>query len=173
MRTKFIEGTNKQYSIREDGIITIHYKMQRVTNDRMNKILCNRKLNILRGNVFNINYNGNRKQVALNTLLFNAFGFRICKDCGKNKKNVSITYSLCKKCSSERRRINNIRLAAKFRKNNPDKIKEMNNNRIKNLIPCYVASKLKISISIVPQYLLNTKKQQLLLHREIKQQLKT
>lgn len=42
METKFIEGTNKQYSIREDGVVIKHFRLNRggsiTYNDRVSKV---------------------------------------------------------------------------------------------------------------------------------------
>ena len=46
MKLKFIKGTNKQYSIREDGVVIKHYKRQRITNTRMDKIITNNTLTV-------------------------------------------------------------------------------------------------------------------------------
>lgn len=166
MKTKFIEGTNKQYSIREDGAVFIHYKMQRITNTRKDKVIKYYKLTVLKGNCVNININGIRKRISVNTLLFKNFGYKICKICNKASNTVNHDI-ICKKCSNESKKIRTRKASKKYKKTNPHVILEYNNKRIKDIIPCYIASKLHIKVSQLTETLYKDYKRTLKLKRRI------
>jgi hypothetical protein len=134
METKFIEGTNQQYSIREDGFIIEHcYSIKMdiiVSHYDKTTLSC-------------ILHTPKKKWVAINTLLYKAFNYRLCTHCktqifNKNKY-------LCETCTIDR-------------KLNPDnkrvafivniKINNMKNSNIRYIDEKDVTEELKESIKL-------------------------
>lgn len=187
METKFIKGTNEQYSIREDGIIIRHYKWKgRKEYGHIyyeNVIINYRKVPNRNGYYIIIRSNNKTFTWFKNAMLAKYFKFIICPRCNK-KIETDSHIRICKTCVED----NFIKTLKKWRKNNKDLVlksqrKNYYNNqdkylldskkRVKNLNKSYIINKLKIPTSVVPSELIDIKRQQLLLHREIKKQLKT
>lgn len=91
METKFIEGTNEQYSIREDGVVIRHY-LKKGNNQFVKNTLIYKDVIIPykqecrgRGEIVAIN-TLSRKVITLykNSTLHKYFGFIICPECNKN-----------------------------------------------------------------------------------------
>jgi len=102
MKTKFIVGTNKQYSIREDGEVVRHYKLTWTGNITQVKDVLMTKYGAKNAKYIIRVIDGINKSLSINTLLFDYFGFKYCKTCGNkmyNKVNIH-----CDKCHKETRR---------------------------------------------------------------------
>ena len=163
MKTHFIENTNKQYSIRENGQIVRHYMHH-------NKAGIIYKLNILKQFKTYVNIYVNKKKIKLsiNKELFKYFNKIKCFQCGKIEtvKNYKFKCNLCLNYNITHRN-------KKWKNNNKEYLKILvnkhNANNITTISKNYVSSKLNLPISILSDDLYNTKKQQLLLHRQLKQ----
>jgi hypothetical protein len=105
MKTKFIEGTNEQYSIREDGVVTRHYNYHPVHKTLIikDKIMAVGKKNRCYITI-------NEKNVVFNVIKKAKYYFppkeKICIKCKQIKKVSEFTiddgYSrnVCKKCKT-------------------------------------------------------------------------
>ena len=80
LESKFIEGTNNQYSIRNDGVVISH---------KRNRILKKQKNYVCVGSSAN--------KLSISTLLKKYFGFRYCSKC--NEKMTNLNKLKCEKCS--------------------------------------------------------------------------
>ena len=85
MKTKFIEGTNKQYSIREEGKVISHKK----SGDKV--------LKIVKGQV-SLSVHGVSTNVFISYLLKQYFNYFMCKSCNTKVKGNEKKRSLCVKC---------------------------------------------------------------------------
>ncbi len=131
MQTKFIEGTNEQYSIREDGVVIKHYKKQRISNVITINVETNNIIKILKGNCVNIHFNGKPKRLSISKLLFVYFGYAICNQCNNNFI-PDISPVKCNNCRKENKRISANNYGCKS---------------TKELTTTYIANALKISIN--------------------------
>lgn len=95
LKSKFIKGTNKQYSIRNDGVIISHYLKTRGVNSYRDK-----ELPIHNHNNCFIYLQGKKKTVSTQILLFQYFGFKRCIKC--NNKHYNIKNLICTSCDKER-----------------------------------------------------------------------
>lgn len=88
LKSKFIEGTNEQYSIREDLSVIKHNKNKK--KDKILKLDVNNSIRII----------VNKKLIRFNprTLMQTHFGFNYCKRCN-NKYIRDKQTSLCTNCS--------------------------------------------------------------------------
>jgi hypothetical protein len=104
METKFIEDTNEQYSIREDGNVIKHYKKQRISNTITIDIETNNIIKVLKGNCIDIHFNGKAKRLSISNLLTEYFGYSICNQCS-NKFIPNISPVKCDCCRDTNRNI--------------------------------------------------------------------
>jgi DUF2075 family protein len=166
MKTKFIEGTNKKYSIREDGIVYSNYYFNR------SGIKAFRKLEIKSKKIKNrivvmLNRGDYKGSKSIESLLREHFGFSYCKCCKKktyNNNNNNIQHFFCRKCTNKKRRIN----SCTYKINNNELIKKFNDKYRKELKPWYIATVLRCKTSDLTDELLSVKRSQLKLHRELK-----
>lgn len=165
METKFIEGTNEQYSIREDGVVTRHYKYKgrKEYNHKIKEdVIIEYKKHPTRNcNYIVVSSNYKVFNWFKNSLLAKYFNIIICPNCNKIIK-TTVHIRVCDKCIKET--LNN--LSKKWRKNNPELSKlSMNKSYYKNyhkykadilekakikrinITKNYVASKLNMSIN--------------------------
>jgi hypothetical protein len=131
METKFIEGTNEQYSIREDGNVIQHYKKHRVSNTRIDKIYNDKIVTILKGNCVDITTTTGVIRFSINTLTLLYFNFIFCKKCN-TKFTPSLKTLFCNKCKKNARK----KTCDLYYNNNKEKLKTIstnwrNNNREK------------------------------------------
>jgi hypothetical protein len=118
LQTKFIEGTNEQYSIREDGAVFSNYA-KRIIRNKEYILYKTIQLKPTKSNCIKIdNYKvGN----SISNLIFKHFGYCICKQCNKKLEYNSVQH-MCKECAK-----NNIILSRKkFYNNNKEKYKNYN-----------------------------------------------
>lgn len=161
MKSHFIENTNKQYSIREDGIF-IRYYIKRWC-PKSNKYIIIYSIDIIKPSTTNVvKYilNGKSKQNTINTLLKEYFGYYFCKKCNIKVINNKSRYSKCIKCVNKRRE--------RYHKKYPDRIKQQDLNNVINLTKSYIASDLRVSVKILTTETITAKREQLLLHRQLK-----
>lgn len=222
MKSKFIKETDKQYSIREDGVFTRHYRYYRDINDNMNlkisykDVVVKTKLNKDNHLNYFIRINGKSKNGYISTLVaeyfnienpYSSSSFKIAyKD--NNPNNCSVdniyftnqkgktSYTSKEESISSRKEYNKklkrddyqkrkgdkkymMRLGRnqkkyylKLKKENPEKVADKYNkfNRfyVSQLASSYVAAKIGFSVKLLPENLIELKKNQLKLHRQIK-----
>ena len=98
MKSHYIEGTNQQYSIREDGIIIRHY----LFNYKANKNIYKEKIcKIFDANghaMVTIMINRKRKSFCITTLLKSYFNYTFCIRCNSKFNVTNIGEYVCKEC---------------------------------------------------------------------------
>jgi hypothetical protein len=197
MEIKFIEGTNQQYSIREDGVVFRNY--------RHNYNINTKKIDIIKHlcyivkpykvsekcNTVSIN---KKSSISVNVLLKNNFGFTLCSKCDCKIYNQSTnkrTRNICDNCQArntknyhkpsikkekilltiEQKKINLVKSRLKWIINNPDKnrngINKRNLKRNTNLPKYEIAFRLKIPNTILTNDLYQEKKELLLFKRQL------
>lgn len=99
LQSKYIDGTNEQYSIRIDGEVIQHYKLTWAGNITKNGIdKCTKKYGINTKYV-NITKNGKNNSISINTLLAEYFNFKFCAGC--KCKLFDLSKIKCNKCIKE------------------------------------------------------------------------
>lgn len=106
LRTAFIEGTNEQYSIREDGVVFRHYTYNyNINTGKIDKILLDNKIakQRLRSDNCNVVFVGKvyKSALSVNKLLYLHFGYTLCIKCGKKMYDIvegKRTRTICDKC---------------------------------------------------------------------------
>ncbi|MGK0464819.1 hypothetical protein [Clostridium sp.] len=185
MKSKYIEGTNKQYSIREDGKIIRNYKWlgrKEYGHQEFKNVIIPYKKAPKRKNskCVIVRSNGKTFNFYSNSLLSKYFGFIICPSC-KNKIDTDTHLRKCKVCienNEYKSRINwrsknkyiILKSQRKHYLSNIDYYRNKGNKRTEKLHDNYIASKLKIKSKYLEKDLKELKKNQLLLHRELKKQ---
>jgi hypothetical protein len=93
LQTKFIEGTNEQYSIREDGAVFRNYTNRKMkgTDNKLYKTVQMRKRKEC---VIIHNY---KVSTSIKFLVFEHFGYCFCKQCNKKLDYLPLQY-ICKEC---------------------------------------------------------------------------
>jgi hypothetical protein len=166
LQTKFIEGTCRQYSIREDGAVFRNY-VTKVIEGKEYAVYKKRTRRKTPGNCINLsNYKIN---TSLKILIFNHFGYCICKKCNK-KVDYLLDGNACKECiensfkiysktyynKNKEKHLNHVK---EYKKNNVEKCKaqqKIANAKSREKIPKYTASQfLKIPPKDIPNELLN------------------
>ena len=183
METKFIKGTNEQYSIREDGVIISHYRFRfSPLHNKYFKLLTEKELKLSKEDkAANIIVNNITITIRAKKLLFEYFGISVCKKC-----NQSVDYfllkNICKKCIAKN--TNNrqkkyrilfpekIRIRRKLqRQNNPEAYKIMSKKAADkaklNLTRTYIAGTLNISVKELSDELYEHHKNLISFKREI------
>jgi hypothetical protein len=189
LQTKFIEGTNERYAIREDGVIFSYYrdKVARGKGWQQNIELEKQRYRkyetiIMTPCKFNAVRIGPKKTCkSVKILFFNAFGYIICKKCNK-KINYMARSGNCNECKlssikeSEKKYLkNNIKIkrqaAKNYRLNNPDKCKQItktsNDRQIKTITRTYVSLCLGMSVKDLTDELYHLHRNTLLFKRQI------
>lgn len=188
METKFIEGTNEQYSIREDGKVFCNYIIRYNPKKRIyNKIEKVFELKIgdsgKNKNMFKIRIEGVQKGFSVKVLLFEYFQISICKKCN-SKVNCLLKKEICKNCRKlkEKKRkqlfsqvpeniIKRKIYRKKYIKLNYEKNKKYQRDSAKRktqkITKAYIAGLLKISVSEVSDEIYNHHKELILLKRKI------
>ena len=171
MKTKFIKGTNRQYSIREDGFVTSNYtKYKGKVQDRIKILSRKEKTNQeYKTLISTIRLNGKPRSVIIESLLYEYFNIQKCRQCNKNIKHKDRKWH-CKKCDYK----NHLTFVKRWKKNNTEKVKDISKKhsitRINSLKDSYIAGFFKGKTSLFDKYLLELKRNQLKLHRELKKQ---
>lgn len=147
MKTKFIEGTDKQYSIREDGTVISHYLRTRGVHSYRDKILP-----VHVHNTGNIYVNGKKKTVSFPYLLHKYFGYKFCAKC--NNKIYNISNHICNECNKKRE-------------------KKYSDVMTINITKRYVAKQLKISVTLLTDEFYENYKATLIVKRKLAEKLNT
>ena len=168
MKSKFIEGTDKQYSINEKGVVRVHYFKT--------KSIIYKKGKLVKGwtkkNSNETHYKINGAQVSAKKLIRDTFNIYYCVICGKKTKyEDSINSRSCPKCKEKA----SLRGQRKWRKNNLElarkRTKVIFEKHKENLGDAYITSHLfKTEMGSIPEYIIDLKRQQISLHRELKKQ---
>lgn len=196
MKSKYIEGTEKKYSIREDGQVIRHYKnnydinQKKVIRTYNNKILVPDKSKRVRINL---------KSITIRKLLRQEFGFVCCNKCNHKiytNSNSRRSKELCDNCliknqkdyhhnqymkrrvlkpivllSEEQKKINIQKSREKWIKGNPEKLEEAtykrNKRKFKNLPKYEIASRLGLKVSELTDELYNEYKNLILFKRKV------
>jgi hypothetical protein len=113
METKFIEGTNKQYSIREDGVVIQHYKFTwagNIAKSFKEKELIACKYPSISSNAYFVRIQINKKQhnVFINSLLITYFNKAKCPKCNVEYKRTIKKVQSCPSCLKKNHRDKNI-----------------------------------------------------------------
>jgi hypothetical protein len=179
LQTKFIEGTNEQYSIREDGAIISHYRIRynalykryyTITKD-IEKKLAEYRCNIL--------VNGVNKSFSCVQLVYDYFGFFECKTC--KSRTAHSCKRICKECSIKNKKnyrklhpvnpINQKVNNKKYRLNNPEKVKEAAKKAgmlsSLNITRNHVAQCLNLTVGELTDELYNHHKNVLIFKRQV------
>jgi len=164
METKFIEGTNEQYSIREDGVVIRHYKFL-----QNKKIVYEESfpkgIRDLRNTT--VQFNICKKQYSRNKLLIEYFGKKPCANPKCCNAVTKLLYSYCEGCQLE----NDKRTRKKYRKSNSKKlIIKRKEQYVKDqaLLPKHsIAGLLKIPVNELPDELYEHHRNLILLKRKI------
>ena len=186
LETKFIEDTNQQYSIREDGALIRHFKQFRVKGGSFqtmheNVIVPYKKAPNRQCLIAVINSSGKVRSFSKNSLLAKYFSYIFCPQCTQKIKTTK-HIRICRTCAKENLNKN----GGKWRKLNPEKYKvslskSYHKHRSKNaprqlaklqeqrtmISRNYVASKLMILISDLTDEIYENYKKTLLLKREV------
>lgn len=162
MKSLFIKGTNKQYSIRDDGQVIIHY-----IRTRYNSIILHKEIVFIKQDktkavvIFINNKRIKRTSVSLLKEYYNKF---LCKDCNIYHKKGKDKSVICNKCYNKRRKLS--------KKKSLIKTKEFQLSKgfYKRLFldDNIISTALNVSINILSPEIITAKRQQLLLHRQLK-----
>jgi hypothetical protein len=157
MKTKFIEDTNEQYSIREDGAVISHYRLRySPLQGKYFMIFENKELKLSKKDKnVNINTKNGKKTVSPKKLLFEYFKYSICKKCN-SKVEQDLLKSVCKNCI----RLNKNKYNRERAALNPEKIKEQRKRWKDNNIEAYRSMSKKASkkamINVTRNYIAQT-----------------
>lgn len=167
LESKFIEGTDNQYSIRNDGVVISHYRYHFTGIVKYEIPVEKKPLYHKNAPYINLCCNHKIKHTTIRSLLKSAFGIVKCKDC-----NNTIEEGIkCKDCKNKTRAI----LSAKWAKNNPDTLKkarkisrELN---VETVSKSYVAGFLNMPVKELLEIpgLYEAAKTRILIKRKIKQ----
>lgn len=170
LESKFIEGTNNQYSIRNDGVIISHYTFSGNVCTIRDKIISQRKLSSQKYITFvsTIYAMGVQRDIRIESLLYKYFNIQYCRDCSNPVESSKRKY-YCTACDKIHTSVKNNR----WRENNMDKVKKAylaNGLKIRTEITKhYVATNLNMSVKDVSDELYKAAKTNLILKRKLKQ----
>lgn len=164
MIEKFIEGTDNQYSIREDGFVIKNY----IILKNLEKIY---KKSILKGckdpRGQCVQFNINNKRYGRNKLLIDYFGSKVCKTKECTNPVTKLLYSYCSNC----RKLGIRKAEKKWKLKNPENYKistKTQNERMKELLSRgYIAANLHISVSELTDELYESKRNLILFKRKV------
>lgn len=190
MESKFIDGTNEQYSIREDGVVIGHYRMHRNRHTgELYKFTEEKILKKINNKYFKIKINGKPVAFGIVSGLIKYYGFKFCAKCNNkiiNPHNVNV--SLCKNCKeysktiSDENHKNWVKLNLdkkaehhkKWKTNNLENYKKSakkaTDAQKNNLTKAYIAFLLKLTVETLPEELYEHHKQLIFLKRKIAQE---
>jgi hypothetical protein len=179
LERKFINGTNEQYSMTEDGIFLSHYRRKIVHGkeiivNKVRQLIINKSTNQVK--IFN-------KGVSVKILIFEHFGYSFCKQCNK-KLDYNPRSAICKECLKENyatwlKKYNSSDYAIKKRsvdkkkyiKNNPEVYKAMQKRAAKKITEKvtkgYVATCLAMRVEDITDELYELHRNTLLFKREL------
>jgi hypothetical protein len=166
LETKFIKDTNNQYSIRNDGVVIIHYKKGNVKGARQ---YCERIMNV-RAYPNKKNPNKamhpslviNGRLFPLKTLILKYFPIEKTE---LNKRQVGYKDNNIFNCSVD----NLYYLENKPKSHIISVSKKRNKKHIDNLSRSYISSKLGTTISEMPDEMYQAMKKRILIKRKLKE----
>jgi hypothetical protein len=148
METKFIEGTNEQYSIREDGVVIKNYNILR--NGKKVYVESLIKGHFKKGSK---NYGPNSKVFRIKEkvysrgqLMINHYGYKSCNtdDCKNHVKLLNDHYCNC--CKIMNRKISENKCLLKYREKYNLHKKRTMKLHVESLSKLYISNTLNISI---------------------------
>jgi len=135
MESKFIEGTNEQYSIREDGVVLSNYRIRYSpsTNKYTKEIFIKPKIIIPdKFNQIKIKINNKKTGFSTRKLLLKYFNYNICSKCSNKytrfQKQIS---AICKQCINTKKNATK----RKWYSDNAEIVREKTYNWQKNINP--------------------------------------
>ena len=188
LQTKFIEGTDEQYSIREDGVVFRHYIFyHNHSTNKIHKVFKELQLKKTIYPTYSIRIGTKVHIISKAKTLLKHFGFKYCKKCNqKIHINENCNDLLCKECkiesvkkhykqSNERQKNMSKELQRtywlNYKKNNPENYKitckKSADKKTETITKGYVANILEISLTELSDSLYEEKKKLLLFKREI------
>lgn len=168
MKTVIVKNTNNKYSIREDGTLFINYRTRRgkngfntVASSTPEVVSVNYRDSTKKKQCYSLFVDNKRFKMNVNSLLKTYFNTRICFEC---KTIFEHSHGrTCDECSSYFNALyyNNC--------NNHNRLKKRDS--IKNIDDSYLYKLLNVRRDIeLPSELLQLKREQIKLHRELKKQ---
>ena len=170
LESKFIEGTNNQYSIRNDGVVISHYTFSGNVCTIRDKIISQRKLSSQKYITFvsTIYLIGVQRDIRIESLLYKYFNIQYCRDCNNPVESSKRKY-YCTACDRLHVSVKNNR----WRENNIDKVKKayLANGLKKRteITKHYVSTNLNMSVKDISDELYEAAKTNLILKRKLKQ----
>ena len=140
LESKFIEGTNNQYSIRNDGAVISNYIFNSLSNK---KIFKEKILKISSINTVCLNTGKTKITRSTQTLLFNAFKYKFCVEC--NNKHYIKQDRLCNTCKKADKRKASVRYSENTIKSSKKKTELLTKS--------YVALRIGIPVNVMPEEL--------------------
>jgi hypothetical protein len=160
METKFIEGTNEQYSIREDGVVIKHYTIfKRLGKVYEDSILEGSKNKEEKVDQFNIK----GKYHGKNALMIKYFGIKSCRNPNCSNLLIKLRAMYCSDCKKLSRDNFNERYKEKRKLAAIKKLEK----GIQLVTKKYVAGLLKIKMSELPDELYEHHRNLLLFKRKL------
>ena len=142
LQTKFIEGTDERYSIREDGVVTSHYDLKYFTYLGKHLVTFKDVIKTPEKDSYYMRVNGKQKYYSSTQLIHMHFGYAICRHCKCKTPN----HYVCKKCKRE---VKNATIR-KRKLENPEKAKEqlyIKNQKVRTAITkSYISTKLNMPV---------------------------
>ena len=166
MRQEFIKGTDKQYSIRENGIIIRHWKISRYKTKCYKNVIVNGSFDRDGFKIFVYTFRTTRKRKIyyVNTLLKNYFNLDLPPKGYKAN-------TLSKKEKEKRRKTR----CQNYKINNPEKVKITSRKngvtRVKKVTKSYVSTMLRLKVNEISNELYLITKRNILLKRKISNQI--
>ena len=189
LQSKFIENTNEQYSIRNDGVVISHYFYcarydKTIFRDKILSFKNNKEQAKCATPSVSLFVNKKAKSMSVQKLLLQYFNFTLCSRCKSQiLHSEKVSKILCVDCRSKtdmkQYSINYIKTHAdkyaeynkKSRLKNLTRLKplelEKSRNQTKTLAKSYVAAILRIPTSLLTEELYQHHKKTILLRREI------
>ena len=172
LESKFIEGTNNQYSIRNDGVVISHYSLSGGVLTKREKLISKKlkKNQIYKSYISTIYIQGIQRDIRIETLLFKYFNIQTCRECEEEIINNKRTY-LCPSCKKSHTSVNQ----DKWKTKNPDKQKKYcsisNTKKRQNITKSYMSSLLKMPVEDISEELFEDFKNTLKVKRLLAQKL--
>ena len=138
LETKFIEGTNNQYSIRNDGVVISHYIFNSLANK---KIIKEKVLKISSINTVCFRVNKTKITRSVQTLLFKTFKYKFCVEC--NNKHYIEQDRLCNDCKKADKRKASVRYSESTIKSSKKKAELLTKS--------YIASRIGIPVTLMSE----------------------
>jgi hypothetical protein len=165
LETKFIEGTNNQYSIRNDGVVISHYKI------RLGKIFKWHKE--IKGNTQGIVTFFHRSPMKWSTtikeLTKTYFGFYYCKCCGDKVYDKPATSYHCNSCVKKNLKQSVITYKSNNKTALKERTKRLNDKNALNLTDTYIVKLLKTNLTDCDPIYIEAQRTKIKLIRQIKQ----